>query len=199
MNRDDLDAIRIDIWDRLKAGASDRRSAFHTPVIASVDQAGLAHQRIMVMRAAIPESRQLRFHTDVRTPKVGQIGIHKPVSILGYDPVVKIQIRAWGNGRVEANSELTDAAWDASSASSRRCYLAPLAPGSAHVGPTSGLPLNVENRVPNMEEAIPGRANFAVLLVTLDRLEWLYLAANGHRRAEFRWTDNSWDGNWLVP
>jgi hypothetical protein len=30
-------------------------------------------------------------------------------------------------------------------------------------------------------------------------MEWLYLAHQGHRRAEFVWQDGDWQGRWLVP
>jgi pyridoxamine 5'-phosphate oxidase len=199
INKDDLDAILIDSWERLTSGAKDRRSAFHTPVVASVDHCDVPHQRVMVMRAASSESRQLRFHTDVRTPKVQQIGDGGAISVLGYDAAAKIQIRVLGTGRLETQSEVAEHAWDSSSPSSRRCYLAPIAPSSISATPTSGLPSHVEDRVPSFDETLAGRSHFAVLLVTLNRIEWLYLASNGHRRAAFDWRDDRWHGQWLVP
>jgi pyridoxamine 5'-phosphate oxidase len=199
MNKDDLDSVRVGIWDRLSQGAKDRRSAFHTPVVASVDETGAPQQRVMVMRAADPEQRKLRFHTDVRTPKLRQLGGNAAVSVLGYDPVAKIQIRLNGIGRIEHDTALADAAWDASSPSSRRCYLAEVGPSSVSPLPTSGLPGAFENRVPALEETLAGRTNFSVLVVEAERLEWLYLASDGHRRAAFNWSPSGWAGHWLIP
>jgi pyridoxamine 5'-phosphate oxidase len=110
MNTGEIDSILADIWARMVDGAGNRRSAFHTPVVASVDAHGTPQQRVMVMRGASAENRELRFHTDVRTPKVHQIGDHGAVSILGYDAAAKIQIRAWGTGRIDAGTEGADAA-----------------------------------------------------------------------------------------
>jgi pyridoxamine 5'-phosphate oxidase len=199
MNKDDLDTVLADIWDRLANGARDRRSAFHTPVVASVDVAGAPQQRVMVMRAADAEKRQLRFHTDVRTPKITQLEKNSAVSVLGYDPAAKVQIRVSGIGRIEQDTDLADAAWDASAPSSRRCYLAEAGPSSESAHPTSGLPTNFENRVPTLDETLAGRAHFSVLMIEAERLEWLYLAAEGHRRAAFNLTSTGWAGHWLVP
>ncbi len=199
MNKDELPSIVADVWNRLTLGAKDRRSALHTPVVASVDADGRPQQRVMVLRAADKDCRQLRFHTDARTSKVREISDSGRVSILGYDPGAKIQIRASGVGKVETNSEAAETAWQSASLSSRRCYLAPIGPGSQSPEPTSGLPPSLENRVPDLSETLPAREHFAILLVTLDRLEWLYLASDGHRRAAFSWDRHGWTGQWLVP
>ena len=74
---DTLDAIRKDIADRLRRGASDRRSAFHCPVVATAD----ADVRVMVLRDYDEEGRTLRFHTDARAPKVAAIGEGAPVGV----------------------------------------------------------------------------------------------------------------------
>ena len=41
--------------------------------------------------------------------------------------------------------------------------------------------------------------NFAVILVTIDRLDWLRLARETHRRAGFTWDGDMVRGTWLVP
>ncbi|MFM9853623.1 MAG: pyridoxamine 5'-phosphate oxidase family protein [Sphingomonadaceae bacterium] len=194
---DSLDDVLSDVWSRWVRGGADRKSAFHTPVVASVDDAGNPQQRVMVLRKCDAAARMIRFHTDIRSAKVAQIG--KRVSVIGYDPAAKIQIRVSGTAAIERDGLLADAAWAASNASSRRCYLAEPGPGTVTPLPGSGLPASVESRVPDIEETLPGRGNFAVMMVTLDSLEWLYLAHDGHRRARFVWDDDAWRGVWLIP
>lgn len=184
---------------RLVRGGADRKSAFHTPVIASVAADGEPRQRVMVLRKCDQAARTMRFHTDVRSDKVTEIGGGAVVSALGYDPTAKIQIRVSGRASVESEGVVADTAWAASNASSRRCYLASLGPGTVNDEPTSGLPASVEGRVPDIAETEAGRANFAVMMVIVDALEWLYLAHNGHRRARFAWDDGEWRGVWLIP
>ena len=48
-----------------------------------------------------------------------------------------------------------------------------------------------------MEQSDDGFKNFTVILCRIKSIEWLYLAAKGHRRAKFDLeTDKE---SWLVP
>lgn len=193
--KDDLTAIAADLWARLQAATRGRHPGWHTPVVGTAD----GDLRVMVLRGADAEAGALRFHTDARSPKAALIGDGAPVSLLFYDAAAKLQLRCAGTGRIGTRDPVTDAAWAGSSASSRRCYLAETAPSSRAVAPTSGLPAAVEGRVPTLDETEAGRANFATLIVTLLRIDWLYLAHEGHRRALFERNGSRWDAGWLVP
>ncbi len=194
---DDLDAVQSGIWQRLVRGKADRRSPLHTPVVGTAD----GDLRVMVLRAVDPTTGRLRFHTDARSPKLAQIGGDAPVSLLFYDAGAKVQLRCRGVGRAEQSGPLADAAWAATAATSRRCYLATAAPSTVAAAPTSGLPPEWEGVVPDLAATTAGRANFAILLVTLTRIDWLYLAHSGHRRALFARPSaaDDWTGQWLVP
>jgi pyridoxamine 5'-phosphate oxidase len=196
---EDLDAILTDIWTRWGRGAADRRSTFHTPVIGSVSASHMPDQRVMVLRKADRASRSLRFHTDIRSTKACQIEAQNMVSVLGYDPGARVQIRANGSAAVIQSGPLADAAWAATSPSGRRSYMTTLPPGTASDSATSGLPVAFEQAVPTLSESEASRANFAIVVVTLDRLEWLHLASTGHRRAAFTLDENVWTGAWLIP
>ncbi|WP_239447427.1 pyridoxamine 5'-phosphate oxidase family protein [Parasphingorhabdus marina] len=188
-------------WELLSEAVSDRRSPLHMPAIGTVTEEGLPSQRIMVLRSADPEKRQLRFNTDARVSKVRDIGNGAPVSVLGYHPEAKIQLRLTGTGHIHRDGPRADAAWDQASLYGQRCYLAEPAPGSAVEEATSGLPADIEGRKPTEEQVEPARANFAILLVDVVRIEWLYLAHTGHRRAASTWDSRTgdWQHEWLVP
>ena len=192
---DNLDAIAADLWARLADAAASGRSAWHTPAVGTAD----GDLRIMVLRHADPAAANLRFHTDARSPKARLIGGGAPVSLLFYDAAAKLQLRCAGIGKAVSTGAPADAAWAASAASSRRCYLAELAPGTISETPTSGLPAAAEGRVPTLVESEAGRANFAVITVALTRIDWLHLAHNGHRRAMFERSGDGWAGSWVVP
>jgi pyridoxamine 5'-phosphate oxidase len=192
---DDLTAIAAHLWVRLARAPKDRHSPWHTPVVGTSD----GDMRVMVLRHTDPATGALRFHTDARSPKAALIGTGAPVSLLLYDAAAKLQLRCAGTGRIDTDGAAVDAAWAASAPASRRCYLARSAPSSASDTPTSGLPAEVEGRVPSMAESEPGRAHFAMLTVTLARIDWLYLAHDGHRRALFTRRADQWDAGWLVP
>ncbi|KPF74741.1 hypothetical protein IP88_07725 [alpha proteobacterium AAP81b] len=197
MSEPDFATIVADAWALLAAGAGDRRHPVHTPVVASVDAEGRPQARVLVLRAADAASATLRFHTDARSPKLAEV-VGRPVSILAYDPGSAVQLRLAGTARL-ADSVAADAAWAAATPFARRCYLATAAPGTAAPAPTSGLPAAVEGRKPEEAELLPARDNFAVLLMEVDEIDWLHLAATGHRRARLRRGDGGWRGEWRVP
>lgn len=192
---EDLDTIWTDLWAGLSAAKSDRRAAWHTPVIGTAD----GDLRVMVLRHVDVATATLRFHTDVRSPKVALIGAQPAVSLLFYDASARLQLRCGGIGRVAVEGAEADAAWAASSAASRRCYLAPVAPSSAADAATSGLLAEFESRLPTLAESEAGRVNFAILTVALERIDWLHLAHDGHRRAGFLRSGDEWARGWRVP
>lgn len=195
-----LEDIASDCWQRLRRGAKDRRHAFHQLTIANIDAAGQPHQRIMVLREADSAERLLRFNTDARAAKVGMIGDGAKVSVLAYDFKAKIQIRLHGVAQIEQQGPRADAAWAKATLFARRCYLADPAPGSFTEQPISGLPADLEGIEPTLERSEAGRVNFSLLLITIDQMEWLYLAHTGHRRAQFiHDTGSGWQGRWMVP
>ncbi len=181
-------------WAMLGRGAADRRSGFHTPAVATVDGAGAPSQRVMVLRAADAGTRTLRLHTDQRSAKLQHIARQPRVSLLFYDAHAKLQLRVSAAATVHANTDVAAQAWAASRPQSRLCYEQAVAPGEPVVSP---LPeLAVDKRFAAADD---GWANFAVLLVTVDAIEWLYLAIEGHRRARWEWRDGDWQGTWMAP
>ncbi|MEM8918882.1 MAG: pyridoxamine 5'-phosphate oxidase family protein [Pseudomonadota bacterium] len=199
---DDLDLSLRAAWSLLAEGAIDRRSPVHVSVVGSIDAKGLPSQRVMVLREADSANHRLRFHTDARAAKVGEFGADgAPVSILAYHPEERIQLRLNGHGWIEKDGPAADAAWAASTNFAKRCYLADPAPGLTVDAPISGLSAAIEGHKPSDAQVAPARTNFAILLVEVERIEWLYLANAGHRRAVFEWDTacNRWQCSWLVP
>tara|TARA_B100001179_G_scaffold232121_1_gene223948 strand:- start:1450 stop:2019 length:570 start_codon:yes stop_codon:yes gene_type:complete len=187
---DTLDKVKTDAVARLGRAAKDRRSAMHTPVVATAD----ADTRVMVLRAFSPWI--LRFHTDTRAPKVAVIRRDPQVGVLFYDKAEKVQIRVRGVARIESEGDVAEAAWEASDNYARRCYLGE-GPGAACGQPSSGLPGAFEGVEPTDAQLAPARPNFAVLLVDIRELDWFYLAHDGHRRAQFDLVTG--DARWVTP
>jgi len=190
----DLEGSLDYAWAMMVRGSADRRSGFHTPAVATVDEAGEPAQRVMVLRAADPVARTLRLHTDVRSQKFVHISRQPRVSVLFYDAHAKLQLRIGARGQMHTGDDVARGAWAASRAQSRLCYEQGLAPGAEVAAPLPELP--VDQRFAAADD---GQKNFAVLMVTVDRIEWLYLAIEGHRRARWTWSDGAWQGTWLAP
>ncbi|MGD8276271.1 MAG: pyridoxamine 5'-phosphate oxidase family protein [Thiohalocapsa sp.] len=189
----DLDATFDQVWQRLGRGAVDRRSGFHTVQLASVGLDGAPRVRTVVLRGVARGARQLRVHTDRRSGKFAELAERPQVEVCAYDPRAKIQIRARGRAEVSAAAS-ADAAWAATRPASRVCYRTSAAPGTPLADPRV---LDPDPSPPTDPEA--GREHFGVVLIAPEHLDWLYLAARGHRRACFQWRADNWQGTWLAP
>lgn len=192
-----LDAVLADATAHLTRAARDRKSPMHVPVVGTAD----GDLRMMVLRDCTAAIDLLRFHTDARSPKAQAIGTDGAASVLAFDPEAKVQLRVRGTARIETVGPVADAAWAAATPYARRCYLTEGAPGSPAEQPRSGLPAEVEGIRPSEEQLLPARENFAVLLIEPTSLDWLYLAHDGHRRAQFTRTGpgQDWQGTWVIP
>lgn len=195
----DLSGSLEKAWSVIDEGASNGNSPCHTPTVATIDASGAPSMRVMVLRAVYRADRCMRFHTDSRAHKVTEVSGDGRASVLLYDPAAKIQLRLGGTARVETLGVTADGAWLSADNYARRCYLAAAAPGTVVTAPTSGLPEALEGVNPSNAQLEPARPNFAVLLFAIDRIEFLYLAHQGHRRARYQWGGDAWDGDWLVP
>ena len=186
-----LDLVRADIEQRIAHAAQDRRSPMHTAVVATGD----ADLRVMVVRGFDSASWTLRFHTDLRAPKVSVIEQDARVGVLFYDPAGRLQIRCTGSGRIESEGRAVDEAWISSDNFARRCYLGD-GPGAESSEATSGLPPEIEGIKPSDEQLVPARENFAILLVEIEQADWFSLDHNGHRRAII---EKGGAGRWVAP
>ncbi len=184
----DLDASLEMAWQLWGRGTVDRHSAFHAPVVTSVDSIGNPQARTMILRAVDREARTMRFHTDVRSAKINQWQLKPRVCILGYDASKKIQLRVNGQVTLHTNDAAANDAWNNSRPESHVAYSVNIAPGSAVDAP-SGVPQPTD----------AGRENFAVVIVNINSLEWIYLSAEGNRRALFSWQDGLLKSQWLQP
>jgi 3-hydroxyisobutyrate dehydrogenase len=171
-------------------GVRDRRADFHTPTIATIDLNGAPSLRTIVLRACDADARQLRFHTDTRSNKIKEIETNPSGAMHLYDRDKKIQIRL--QTRLSfADAATTTAAWDRTQAMSRECYQVTLPPGQQIATPQEAQfdPLTTQD----------GWDHFQPVIATIEKLEWLYLAAKGHRRALFDYSNGTVTRSWLIP
>ncbi|MFL1461277.1 pyridoxamine 5'-phosphate oxidase family protein [Roseococcus sp. DSY-14] len=183
---DDLAAARREAFALLARGVADRRSPFHTPTLATVGADGGPRARTVVLRGFAAEERCLRLHTDARSAKVAELARESRAELHLYDAARQVQLRLRGRATLHQTDAVADAAWAASRPFSRQIYSAQPAPG---------LPVPAPPPAPRDPEA--GRADFAVVQLRFDRLEWLWLCAAGHRRALFTWEPEAM--TWLAP
>jgi pyridoxamine 5'-phosphate oxidase len=191
---DDLGQTLAESWRLIARGVADRRSAFHHPTVATLGDDGRPRLRTVILRGCDVSSRVLRFHTDLRSEKVSEIRRDNRISLHFYDPGSKIQLRLEGTAEINTHNALADAAWAGSRVFSRQCYGIVPGPGTT-IG--NGQDFSLPETTDTATAA--GRTNFCAVTVHVERLEWLYLASSGHRRALFRWDEGTFDARWLAP
>ena len=188
--------LEKDIWNRLVNGAVKSRDPFHTPSVATHGGNDIS-LRTVVLRKAVPETKELRFHTDTRSNKWQELIVNPFISALFYDAADRIQIRVKGRAILQFNNDITAAAWQKTSLSSRRCYLTNFDPSSFTDHPTSGLPENIEQEKFTIEESEIGFKNFGIVSIQVQNIDWLWLHHAGHRRAYFDYVSGSF--SWMIP
>jgi pyridoxamine 5'-phosphate oxidase len=187
----DLGAILSQCWTLLGRGSADRRHGFHHPVVSSISAHNEPRSRVVILRAVNVEARTLRFHTDIRSEKWGELAARPSVSLLFYDEGARVQLRVDGKAVLHHGDDVAEAAWASSQRMSRVCY--GIAPGPGQV---------IEDfnafALPDTDDAIAlGKQNFGAIVILIRRIEWLALKALRNRRALFDVSEGS--AQWLVP
>jgi len=193
---EDFKEIKKKIWSMLDDAVTNRSSQFRIPVFVCGDQSDF-DGRIVVLRKADPTNNLLQFHSDIRSDKIPKLKNNKNASMLFYDKEEKIQVRLKVECNINHDNEITKQSWSKTGHISRKCYLVDNGPGTESPTPTSGLKPELDNFEFTMEQSEKGYKNFTVIQCKIKSIEWLYLAAKGHRRARFEIDNNK--EYWLVP
>jgi len=197
-----LDAALEHAWGQLDRGIADRRHGFRLPVLATVDESGNPASRTVVLRLVDRASRLVACHADARSPKVIQLERHPVAAWTFYDPNERVQVRLKGRVTITRVGEdpRADAAWARTSASAKRCYLAPRAPSTPAEAPSGNIPRDFTDTLPTDEDTEAGLEYFRFITLRLAELDWLHLRHDGHRRAGFTWNDaGRCISTWLEP
>ena len=193
---EDFKEIKKKIWSMLDDAVTNRGSQFRIPVFICGDQSDI-DGRIVVLRKSDQSKNLLQFHSDIRSDKIPKLKNNKKASMLFYDKEEKIQVRLKIECTINHDNEITKESWSKTGHISRKCYLVDNGPGTESPNPTSGLKPELDNFEFTMEQSEEGYKNFTVIQCKIKSIEWLYLAAKGHRRARFDIENNK--EKWLVP
>ena len=193
---ENFEEIKNKYWSMLDDAVSNRASSFRIPVFICSHQDEV-DGRIVVLRKSDRENNLLQFHTDFRSPKIEILKNNNKASLLFYDKEEKIQLRVKVNCEINNQNSITEESWKKTQHISRRCYLTDSPPGTSSENPTSGMISKLEDFDYTMDQSEEGFKNFSVIKSNIKSIEWLYLAAKGHRRALFD-IENKKE-RWLVP
>ena len=174
--------IEKKLWSLLTESVKDRDSEFRTPIFICGNDTDI-DGRDVVLRKADQKNNFIQFHSDIRSSKIEKIKKNPNCSVLFYGKKEKIQLRLKTECEVNFNNEITKESWKKTGHVSRKCYLVTNGPGTVSDKPTSGLNSKFDNFDFTKEESEEGYRNFSVIKCKIKTIEWLYLAAKGHRRA----------------
>ena len=193
---EDFNEIKKKIWSMLNDAVTNRNSQFRIPIFICGDQSNF-DGRIVVLRKSDQQNNLVQFHSDIRSDKIEKLKKNTKASMLFYDKEEKIQVRLKVECMVNHNNEITKESWSKTQHISRKCYLVDNGPGTESDEPTSGLKPELDNFDYSKEQSEEGYKNFTVIQCKIKSIEWLYLAAKGHRRAKFDLENDK--EHWLVP
>tara|TARA_B110000971_G_C19963302_1_gene478984 strand:- start:614 stop:1222 length:609 start_codon:yes stop_codon:yes gene_type:complete len=185
------------IWSMLNEALIDRNSPFRIPVFICGNKLDF-DGRIVVLRGVDETNKLVQYHSDIRSGKIDKLINNKNAAMLFYDKKEKIQIRIKVDCVINQNNDITKESWSKTQHISRKCYLVDNAPGTESLLPTSGLKSELDSFGYTKEQGEEGYKNFTVIQCKIKTIEWLYLAAKGHRRAFIDYTSSK-KYSWLTP
>jgi pyridoxamine 5'-phosphate oxidase len=188
-----LPAVLDTLWARI-AGALDRRwPAWALPTFVTVGEDGAPRARVLALRGVDPGTRRFVFHTDARSDKIRDIAGEERVALLFFDRDDAVQARFDGFAVVHHADPVAAAAWrDVSGLRRAACA----------VESEPAAPLDAPQAFDTLPATADGDAaftNFAVVVVEVDAIDWLWLDPGDMRRARFGWTGGHWSSSWIVP
>jgi pyridoxamine 5'-phosphate oxidase len=187
----DLTELHAEIWRMLGRGAADAKGDLHWPGFTTVDAQHRPQSRIVVLRAVRPSERELEIHTDARSLKVRELERQPHASLLFYRPRSRAQIRVQALARLHYRDDLAQQRWSALGPAGQTLYCTPVVPGTALESP--------EQALTSPQPADQGLANFVVITLQVQSLEWLELARPVHRRAIFSYPSSILQAQWIAP
>jgi hypothetical protein len=179
-----LEAVENQIWRKLDRAAVDAKSQWQRLLFSTLDGSGFPTSRTVVLRAVDQDAAALIIHTDRRSRKVAELTENPKCSMTFYDRKSEEQLR------ISAVSEFADEKtcrmwWDQIGEQGRRMY-------RVEGGPGESIP-----QWYHYEHSGEGADNFAVIVLKIQRMDWVKLDREGHKRARFEIEPAS--AVWLVP
>ena len=193
-----MDKIYSKIWNLLESGLKDRNIPYHLPTFIC-GKAQNFDGRIVVLRGVDKVEKKIWFHSDIRSKKIQTLKSNPKSVLLFYDKNEKIQLRVSTKTKINYKNNISKISWAKTVHMSRQCYLGNVGPGEDSAIPTSGLTKNIDDYKYTIEESELGYKNFCVVENFIQTIEWLYLAAKGHRRAFFSFDKKLLEKKWLIP
>ena len=195
-SKENTNKIFDNIKHNLTRGVKDRKHAFHTPVFSNINQNTGIESRIVVLRKFDPLNMIINFHTDYRSPKIGNLKENNHSMFTFYDHKLKIQMRIKTLSKLNNQNKIAKEMWDKTKLISRKCYLTIKNPSSFASLPEDGIPKHLFGKEPDFDESERGFKNFTVVENKINEIDWLYLEISGHRRLKLKFNGSVPEYQW---
>ena len=199
LSKENTNEIFEDIKKNLIRGVKDRKHTFHTPVFCNIGDQKAIESRVVVLREFDSNNMILNFHTDFRSPKIADLIKNNNSLFVFYDQKLKVQLRIKTISSINNQNIITEKMWERTKLVSRKCYPTQKPPSSVTSLPEDGIDDNLKGKEPTLEESEKGYKNFTVVQNKIYQIDWLYLAASGHRRLKIILTNSAPSFHWIIP
>ena len=198
-SKENTNEIFEDIKRNLTRGVKDRKHTFHTPVFSNLNDENIIASRIVVLRRFDSPNMILNFHTDFRSPKILSLQKNNNSLFVFYDPKLKTQLRIKAISTINNQNKIAEEMWEKTKLFSRKCYLTKKAPSSLTTVPEDGIDEKLIGKEPTIDESEKGYKNFTVVQNQIQQIDWLCLAASGHRRLKIILEKKMPAFQWIIP
>ena len=181
-----LENVRESIDFHLSEGVKNRNSDFRTFTLCTSKEVPAG--RTVVLRGYNAKDGIITLHSNYHAEKIIELNSNSRACCVFYSKAKKIQIRCFGNAVINHNNHRTSQAWNNMSEMSKECYFQNPNPGNT-IDKYNSFTKNIIN-----EES----DSFAVIDIEIDKIDWLYLKREGHRRANIFINEASKD-RWVSP
>ena len=191
-----LSIVETHAWQQLQGSPTDTGSAWRHLTFCSIDSAARPQARMLILRQADLATRELEFHTDVRSDKWHELAGNSAVTVVGYDVEARLQIRLNGTAlRHGPGTEIASQAWHRLSGWTRTTYCGG-PPGDTMV---QRPPTFSSEPPPNQTKA--GEKVFGVIVLKAHFLDWFMHERGNLKRAQFTYADDGTltSSAWVTP
>jgi hypothetical protein len=187
------DATLLRIWNLLEE-ATRGRSPFNFMQLATVARNGAPKLRTVVIRDFRQDDCTIAFTADARSSKIEEIQNDARVAVVALDAGGGIQLRVEGRAELATDPPRRLDAWSKLKARSHVLFRSSLAPGSKLQSPLDAAP-----NTPWETSSHEPLEHFALLLVHIERMDWLEVNSEPHQRCQFQRSGSLWTGTWIAP
>ena len=181
-----LEKVRGNINYLLSDGVKNRKSDFRTFTLCT--SGDYPSGRTVVLRGYNSDKGILTFHSNIHAEKIEQLKNNLNVCCVFYSKSKKIQIRVFGHACINHENDRSSDSWNRMSDMSKECYFQTPYPGTT-----------IDKYNDFRKEVLESESSsFTVIDIDINKIDWLYLKREGHRRANIFMNESSKD-TWISP